>query len=92
MKKIISLAIIGLLALAPTLVNAQDGNGAKKSKIERKKQMKEKFENMPPEQKAKMLANRKAAKEKYNSMTPAEQQAAKDKFKEKRKKRKADKV
>ena len=92
MKKIISLAIIGLLALAPTLVNAQDGNGVKKSKIERKKQMKEKFENMPPEQKAKMLANRKAAKEKYNSMTPAEQQAAKDKFKEKRKKRKADKV
>ena len=42
MKKIFSLAIIGLLALAPTLVNAQDSSRTKKSKLERKKEMKEK--------------------------------------------------
>ena len=56
MKKIFSLAIIALLVIAPSISNAQDST---KSRMERRKEMKDKYDNMTPEQKAKVDEKRK---------------------------------
>ena len=88
MKKIFSLAIIALLVIAPLISNAQDST---KSRMERRKEMKEKYDNMTPEQKAKVDEKRKAAKEKYDNMTPEQKKATKEKLKAMRNKRKENK-
>ena len=91
MKQLFSLLIIAGLAIAPSISQAQDSTKAAKTKMERRKAMKEKWDNATPEQKEKMKEKAKESKEKakakYDSLPPEKQQEVKDRIKARREKR-----
>lgn len=91
MKKVFSLAIILGLAFAPAMSHAQDSTKAGKTKMERRKAMKERWDNATPEQKEKAKEKAKMAKAKYDSLSPEKQQELKDKMKARREAKKSPK-
>lgn len=86
MKKLFSLMLIAGLAL-PALSQAQDTTKPAKTKMERRKAMKERWNNATPEQKEKAKEKAKEAKAKYDSLPPEKKQELKEKMKARREKK-----
>jgi hypothetical protein len=81
MKKIITLAVIGLFAALPFVSNAQV-DSTKKAAV--KKELKEKWKNATPEEKK---AAKEAMREKWKNATPEQKEAMKKRMKEAKAKR-----
>jgi Ni/Co efflux regulator RcnB len=84
MKKLLSLMIIAGLAFAPAISNAQDTSKPAKTKMDRRKAMKERWDNATPEQKEKAKEKAKEKKAKFDSLPPEQQKKIKDKMKARR--------
>ena len=69
MNKIICMLLLSLFFAAPTIVHAQDTSKVAKTKMERKKEMREKRKNLTPEQKEKAKEMVQKRKEKMENMT-----------------------
>jgi Spy/CpxP family protein refolding chaperone len=88
MKKIAAIVIAGCIFLLPNLSNAQQDTTAKKSKTERRKAMREKWQNATPEQKEKAKEKAKEMKARYDSLSPEQKEKLKEKMKERKEKNK----
>jgi Ni/Co efflux regulator RcnB len=67
MNKIICMLLLSLFFAAPTIVHAQDTSKVAKTKMERKKEMREKRKNLTPEQKEKAKEMVQKRKEKWRT-------------------------
>jgi hypothetical protein len=85
--KLFTLIIIAGLAFAPAISNAQDTTKPAKTKMDRRKAMKEKWANATPEQKEKAKEKAKEKKAKFDSLPPEKQKEIKDKIKARKEKR-----
>ncbi|MDI9363552.1 MAG: hypothetical protein QM541_01280 [Flavobacterium sp.] len=78
MKKMFFLLMIVGLAVAPTLLHAQDSTQTKK-KMERRKALRDKWQNATPEEKEKIKERAKEMKAKYDSLPPEKKAEIKEK-------------
>jgi hypothetical protein len=81
MKKIAAIVIAGCFFLMPNLSNAQDSTA---KKADRRKALKERWQNATPEQKEKAKDKAKEAKAKYDSLSPEQKNKVKEKIKQRR--------
>lgn len=87
MKKITAIIITGCFLLFANVSNAQDST-AKKSQQERRKAIRERWQNATPEQKEKAKEKAKEVKAKYDSLSPEQKNKVKEKIKERRENKK----
>jgi predicted Holliday junction resolvase-like endonuclease len=80
MKKMFFLLMIVGLTVTPTLSNAQDSTKTKK-KMEKRKEMKDKWQNATPEEKEKIKEKGKEMKAKYDSLPKEKKAEIKEKLK-----------
>lgn len=81
-----TLTTLLLLVFAPCITHAQQDTTKKVNTAERRKAIREKWQNATPEQKEKAKEKAKEMKAKYDSLPPEKQQKIKDKLKERREK------